>query len=200
MRLTLKTDYALRTLLFLGQQQALVSIAQIAQAHGISEHHLIKVVHALGRQGFIDTLRGKGGGIRLAPAALQATVGQIVRAMEDDLNLVACFGPQSDDNRCLLTGGCRLQTVLHSALQAFMDELDGHTLADLLGAAAPAADAGHAQTISISKLQPAAPVATARARQPGGSKPAKPTATPARPKRRPKKPNTGQEPDGEHTP
>ncbi|PAT40174.1 Rrf2 family transcriptional regulator [Vandammella animalimorsus] len=181
MRLTLKTDYALRTLLFLGQQQALVSIAQIAQAHGISEHHLIKVVHALGRQGFIDTLRGKGGGIRLAPAALQATVGQIVRAMEDDLNLVACFGPQSDDNRCLLTGNCRLQGVLHSALQAFMDELDGHTLADLLGPAGPAS-AAHAQPISISRLAHQS------------------TATPAPPKRRAKKPTPGQRPNGEHTP
>ena len=198
MRLTLKTDYALRTLLFLGQQQSLVSIAQIAQAHGISEHHLIKVVHALGRLGFVDTLRGKGGGIRLAPAALHATVGQIVRAMEDDLNLVACFGPQSEDNRCLLTGGCRLQGVLHSALQAFMAELDGHTLADLLGAAVPA-NASGTQPISINRLRPAASVAASdHAGQQG--KPIGPTPTPAPSRRSPKQPDTGQAPNGEHTP
>ncbi|PAT33682.1 Rrf2 family transcriptional regulator [Vandammella animalimorsus] len=198
MRLTLKTDYALRTLLFLGQQQSLVSIAQIAQAHAISEHHLIKVVHALGRLGFVDTLRGKGGGIRLAPAALQATVGQIVRAMEDDLNLVACFGPQSEDNRCLLTGSCRLQGVLHSALQAFMAELDGHTLADLLGAAVPA-KANSTQPISINRLRPAAPVAAGdHARQQG--KPIGPAPTPAPSRRQLQKSDTGQAPNGEHTP
>lgn len=199
MRLTLKTDYALRTLLFLGQQQSLVSIAQIAQAHGISEHHLIKVVHALGRLGFVDTLRGKGGGIRLAPAALQATVGQIVRAMEDDLNLVACFGPQREDNRCLLTGGCRLQGVLHSALQAFMAELDGHTLADLLRAAVPA-NASGTQPISINRLRPAAPVAASDHAGGQQGRPIGPTPTPAPSRRSPKKPDTGQAPNGEHTP
>lgn len=133
MRLTLKTDYALRTLLFLGRQKgALVSIATVAQAHQISENHLIKVVHALGQKGFIETVRGKGGGIRLAAGVEQRSVGDVVRAMEDDLALVACFGQQEATNTCVLTDDCRLQGILYDALKAFLKALDAYTLGDVL--------------------------------------------------------------------
>lgn len=134
MRLTLKTDYALRTLMYLGQQRGrLTSIASVAEFYGISENHLVKVVHELGRKGFIETLRGKGGGIRLLRQPSDIIIGDVVRAMEDDMALVACFGPQEPERACLLTDSCSLQGLLHQALRAFMATLDAHSLADMLG-------------------------------------------------------------------
>lgn len=136
MRLTLKTDYALRTLLFLGRQKGqLVAIATVAQAHHISENHLVKVVHELGRKGFIETIRGKGGGIRLAQGIESKSVGDVVRAMEDDLALVACFGQQDAANTCALTDDCRLQSILYEALKGFLQTLDRYTLGDVMAAA-----------------------------------------------------------------
>lgn len=133
MKLTLKTDYALRTLIFLGSKpESLASIAEVAQFHRISENHLIKVVHELGRKGFIKTLRGKGGGISITEQALQATIGDVVRAMEDDLALVACFKPQAAQDACELSCGCHLQAILFQALTVFMSELDKYRVADLL--------------------------------------------------------------------
>ncbi|MGO3741114.1 Rrf2 family transcriptional regulator [Kerstersia sp.] len=148
MRLTLKTDYALRTLMYLGQQRGrLTSIASVAEFYGISENHLVKVVHELGRKGFIETLRGKGGGIRLLLQPAEISIGDVVRAMEDDMALVACFGPQEPDRACLLTDSCSLQGLLHQALQAFMATLDAHTLADMLG------HAGKSRTAGVIPLQ-----------------------------------------------
>ncbi|MDD2869329.1 Rrf2 family transcriptional regulator [Neomegalonema sp.] len=132
MRLTLKTDYALRTLIYLGRKQGLASIGEVSGFYRISENHLVKVVHELGRKGFVETLRGKGGGIRLARPAAEIRVGEVVRAMEDDLALAACFAPQEPERTCRLTGACGLQGLLHRALAAFMAELDARTLAELL--------------------------------------------------------------------
>lgn len=133
MKLTLKTDYALRTLIFLGTRpESLASIAEVALFHKISENHLIKVVHELGRKGFIKTLRGKGGGISITEQAMGATIGDVVRAMEDDLALVACFKPQAPQSACELSSDCHLQAILFQALTAFMSELDRYRVADLL--------------------------------------------------------------------
>ncbi|THJ32968.1 Rrf2 family transcriptional regulator [Lampropedia aestuarii] len=133
MRLTLKTDYALRTLLYLAKQpERLASIGEIATHYAISENHLVKVVHELGRKGFIDTIRGKGGGIRFNPATNEARVGDIVRAMEDDFALVDCFKDPAPEHPCLLTGDCRLQNILDHALQAFFSHLDQYQFKDLL--------------------------------------------------------------------
>ncbi|MDH5858270.1 Rrf2 family transcriptional regulator [Lampropedia aestuarii] len=133
MRLTLKTDYALRTLLYLAKQpERLASIGEIATHYAISENHLVKVVHELGRKGFIDTIRGKGGGIRFNPATNEARVGDIVRAMEDDFALVDCFKDPAPGHPCLLTGDCRLQNILDHALQAFFSHLDQYQFKDLL--------------------------------------------------------------------
>ncbi len=132
MRLTLKTDYALRSLIYLGRKQGLASIGEVAGFYRISENHLVKVVHELGRRGFVETLRGKGGGIRLARPASEIRIGEVVRAMEDDLALAACFAPQEPDKMCRLTDACGLQGLLHRALKAFMAELDAKTLAELL--------------------------------------------------------------------
>lgn len=133
MRLTLHTDYALRALIYLAlRTDRRVSIREIAEAHRISENHLVKVVHNLGRGGFVETTRGRGGGLRLARPAAEINVGDVVRFTEDDMALVACF--QADGPGCALIGACRLQRLLGEALQAFQSVLDGKTLADLVGA------------------------------------------------------------------
>lgn len=130
MRLTLMTDYALRLLMHVAQRpERLCTIAEVAQAHGISEAHLMKVTHQLALQGWLQTVRGKGGGMRLAHAPQQINLGAVVRGMESDLALVECLG---DGSQCALTGACRLTGLLQGALHSFMAHLDGFTLADLL--------------------------------------------------------------------
>lgn len=130
MRLTQFTDFALRTLIYLGLKgDCLSSIHEIAEAYGVSENHLTKVVHQLGQQGFIDTHRGRGGGVRLSRPPSEIRVGDVVRHTEEDLALVACF-PGSGS--CILTGGCGGQRVLNEALTAFLEVLDQYTLEDMI--------------------------------------------------------------------
>lgn len=130
MRLTLMADYALRVLMYAAQRpERLCTIAEIAQAHEISETHLMKVTHRLALQGWIETVRGKGGGMRLAHDPRDINLGEVVRGIEPDFDLVECF---ASDGRCTLTGRCRLAGLLGGALGAFMAHLDGFTLADLL--------------------------------------------------------------------
>lgn len=129
MRLTRYTDYSLRTLIYVGlQEPRQSSIGEIARAYGISENHLTKVVHQLGRLGLIRTIRGRGGGLRLGMAPEQIVIGQVVRQTEDDLALVECFS----SGACIITAPCRLKRALGEALRAFLAVLDGYTLADLL--------------------------------------------------------------------
>ncbi|NIF82152.1 Rrf2 family transcriptional regulator [Comamonas sp. Tr-654] len=136
MRLTLMTDYALRLLMYVARQpQRLCTISEIAQAYEISETHLMKVTHQLALKGWIVTVRGKGGGMRLAHMPQQINIGAVVRGMEPDFALVECFG---SDNRCTLTGDCRLAGMLQGALQSFLAHLDEFTLADLIAPAASA--------------------------------------------------------------
>ena len=132
MRLTRYTDYALRTLIYVGlREPRQSSIAEIARAYAISESHLTKVVHQLGRLGLIRTIRGRGGGLRLAKPPAEIVVGAVVRATEDDLALVECFAAGA----CVITAPCRLRRALGEALAAFLAVLDRYTLADLLGGA-----------------------------------------------------------------
>ena len=133
MHITQHTDYALRVLIHLGANAGrLVTIAEIAERYEISRSHLIKVVNQLVREGFVDGLRGKGGGLRLARDAAQIRVGEVVRRMERAMDLVECFNA---DSRCLLDPACRLKGALANALSAFLGALDDVTLADLLGPA-----------------------------------------------------------------
>jgi Rrf2 family nitric oxide-sensitive transcriptional repressor len=130
MRLTSHTDYAMRLLIHLAQNPGrLCTIAEIAQAYGISETHLMKITHQLGLAGWIETLRGKGGGMRLARAPKEIVLGDVVRSMESDFSLVECF---ATGGNCMLTGNCGLTGVLEGALESFMRHLDGYTLADIL--------------------------------------------------------------------
>ncbi|MBP0447518.1 Rrf2 family transcriptional regulator [Roseomonas sp. SSH11] len=135
MRLTLYTDYALRTLIYLGlRQDRRVSIREIALAHRVSENHLVKVVHQLGRGGFIETTRGKGGGLRLARPPEEIRIGDVVRFTEEDMALAACFQPAAEGGGCALINVCRLQSLLGEALGAFLAVLDQRSLADLISA------------------------------------------------------------------
>jgi Rrf2 family nitric oxide-sensitive transcriptional repressor len=130
MRLTQLTDYAMRVLIHLAQQPDRVcTIAEIAARYGVSEAHLMKVTHQLGRAGWIATTRGKGGGMRLARAPREIRIGEVVRSMEPDFFVVECFSAAST---CSLTGSCRLTGVMDGALRQFVEHLDRHTLADLL--------------------------------------------------------------------
>ena len=122
MRLTSMTDYALRLLMYLAQQpERLCTIAEIAGAHGISQAHLMKITHQLGLAGWIETVRGKGGGMRLAALPGDINLGEVVRSMESDFRLVECF---ASGNSCVLTGQCQLSTIIQGALQSFMQHLD----------------------------------------------------------------------------
>jgi Rrf2 family transcriptional regulator, nitric oxide-sensitive transcriptional repressor len=140
-RLTQWTDYSLRVLMYCAATQgrdALPTVAEIAQTHGISRSHLTKIVMTLSAQGWLETTRGRGGGLRLLLPAAQIRVGDVVRQTEADFQLVECFDPAS--SHCRMDGRCRLQGVLQQAMQAFLAVLDGVTLADLV-APAPAATA-----------------------------------------------------------
>ena len=130
MRLSTFSDYSLRVLMYLGAQpDRLATIAEIAAGHGISESHLMKVAHQLGRGGFIETVRGKGGGLRLAMAANEMVLGDVIRHTESDFNLVECFASNAS---CRIQGACCLNSILDQAVQALFQVLDRYTLADLL--------------------------------------------------------------------
>jgi Rrf2 family transcriptional regulator, nitric oxide-sensitive transcriptional repressor len=130
MHLTLWTDYALRTLIYVGAKgEELSTIAEIAESFGISKAHLMKVVNKLGQQGYIDTVRGKGGGIRLCRSPGEIRVGAVVRETEEDLAVMGCL---SERGFCRIEGCCVLRRALRQATAAFLRTLDEYTLADLL--------------------------------------------------------------------
>lgn len=130
MRLTVHTDYALRVLMYLSvRTERLATIEEIAKAYQISENHLMKVVNRLGRHGFVETLRGRGGGLRLGKPADATTIGEVLRAVEDDLHIVGCFGAA---DTCRISQACRLKHAFNCALTAYLSELDGWTLADIV--------------------------------------------------------------------
>jgi Rrf2 family transcriptional regulator, nitric oxide-sensitive transcriptional repressor len=132
MRLTVFSDYTLRVLMYLALDRArLATIPEIAAAYGISENHLMKVVHQLARAGVVESVRGKGGGIRLARAPEEIRLGEIVRTTEGDAPIVECLS--GDPQACRITSSCRLKGILVDAFDALYESLDKHTLADLVG-------------------------------------------------------------------
>ena len=132
MHLTLWTDYALRTLIYLGVKgDSLATIAEIAEGFDISKPHLMKVVNRLGAQGYIDAIRGRNGGIRLARPPAQIRVGAVVRDTEENLAVMGCLSG-SEPGFCRIEGCCVLRRAFREATLAFLDVLDRYTLADLL--------------------------------------------------------------------
>lgn len=149
MRLTSMTDYSLRLLMYVAQQtDRLCTIAEIAEVYGISEAHLMKITHQLALGGWLETVRGKGGGMRLGKAPKDINLGEVVRSMETDFNLVECFGT---GNACTITRHCQLAGILDGALESFMKHLDGYTLADVL----PGKPVVRKTTRRVVKLNPA---------------------------------------------
>jgi len=131
MRLNLQTDYALRLLMHVAvNEEKLSTISEIATRFNISKNHLMKVAHVLGQAKFIETIRGRGGGLRLARAADKIVIGDVVRVTEADLTLVECF--QGEGGMCLITPACRLKGILSEALNAFLSVLDQYTIYQLV--------------------------------------------------------------------
>lgn len=130
MQLTRFTDYCLRVLMYLCHKQELVTIAELAQAYGVSENHLMKVVNHLSRKEYISTFRGKGGGMRLARAASEINIASVIEDCELTQGAVECMREGNNSN-CPLLPGCELRKVLYGAQRAFLDHLRKYSLQDL---------------------------------------------------------------------
>jgi len=131
MKLTAFTDYSLRVLIYLAAQPGRrATIAQIATAFDVSENHLVKVVHFLGKQGWLANVRGKGGGLELGERPQDIVIGRVVRATEGNAVVAECFGETGGD--CRIAPNCRLRGVLAEAVAAFLGVLDRYTLEDLV--------------------------------------------------------------------
>lgn len=131
MRLTTFSDYTIRVLIYVGLNPGKrATINELANAYGISRNHLMKVVHYLGQTGYIDTVRGKGGGFLLAVPPSEINIGHLIRDTEERVSLVACFSDGSSD--CRIHTACELKGMLQEALEAFYAVLEQYTLDDLL--------------------------------------------------------------------
>ena len=131
MRLTVYTDYALRLLMYVAVKDGgLATIAEVAERYDISRNHLMKVAHQLGVAGYLETVRGRSGGLRLARPAADINLGDVVRHTEQDMALVPCMSP--DDAACAIRPSCLLRRALGRATAAFMDVLDEYSLGDLV--------------------------------------------------------------------
>ena len=136
MRLTVYTDYALRMLMYLAvKDDGLATISEIAARYGISKNHLMKVAHRLGLAGYVETVRGRNGGLRLAKPVEAIRLGNVVRHSEPDMTLVPCF--KREASPCAIRRCCVLRRALERAGDAFLDELDTYSLADLAKPRAP---------------------------------------------------------------
>ena len=157
MRLTNYSDYALRSLIYLAvrpEPETLANISDIASSYNISKSHLTKIIHQLGQLGYIESVRGKNGGIRLAYAPKDINLGTLIKQIEPDFDLVECFAtPVSSADRkprstglpitlineevnksvgCVIAPVCKLKGVFFEALTAFVSVLEKYTLADII--------------------------------------------------------------------
>lgn len=161
MRLAEYTDYTLRVLMYCASRpQQLVTIGELAERHALSRNHLMKIVTDLGRQGVLETTRGRGGGLRLLKDPSTIRIGDVVRASETDFRLVECFDPGT--NQCTLTPSCRLKGLFTAALGAYFKELDGMTLADIVRPARAARSTPGGGRATSSRRTGLAPMAAPR--------------------------------------
>lgn len=130
MQLTRFTDYCLRVLMYLSHKEELATIAELAQAYRVSENHLMKVVHHLARKEYIITLRGKGGGMRLARSAAEINLANVIEDCEPTQGAVECMR-EGYDGDCPLMPRCELRKALYGAQRAFLDHLRQFSLQDL---------------------------------------------------------------------
>lgn len=130
MRLTYQTDFALRTLMFLAATEGHQTIDSIARHYGISKNHLMKVAQRLVAEGYVESVRGRGGGLALAAEPKALNLGEIVRRFEDTGSFVECFDAAT--NTCAATPACGLKHILAGGVAAFMKHLDRFTVADLV--------------------------------------------------------------------
>ena len=148
MRLNLSSDYALRLLMYLAaNQERLCTITEIAEHYDISRTHLMKVTHGLGKHCWIQTIRGKNGGMKLAKPASDIKVGSVIMDCEADFQLVECMG---EGSQCVLDGSCKLNTILHGAKHAFITHLQQYTLEQLITPASYAVLNFHPAPLSLS--------------------------------------------------
>ena len=126
MKLLRSTDYALRALIYVAERpERRCSAPEIADAYGISRHHMVKIVHQLGRLGYLDTTRGRGGGVALNAAPGSIDLSKLIRSLEGDGCVVDC-------STCVLAADCALEGILRRSLAAFYAELGRRTLADIV--------------------------------------------------------------------
>jgi Rrf2 family nitric oxide-sensitive transcriptional repressor len=131
MQLTQFSDYSLRLVLYLATHEGqIVTLQEVSQAYGVSQHHLVKVTARLVDEGLVVSVRGRNGGLRLNRAPVEINIGELVRATEPHFDLVECF--DAERNTCPIDHACGLKGVLHDAQEAFFAVLDRHTLADFL--------------------------------------------------------------------
>ena len=129
MRLTLHTDFAIRTLIYLAlKQDRLVTISDISTQYDISKNHMMKVAQELVHHGFVISERGRNGGLRLARLPEDINLRDVIEKMEPDLNLVSCLDPVN--NGCKIIGGCGVQRIMFEARDQFLSVLGKYTLAD----------------------------------------------------------------------
>ncbi len=128
MQITKQTNYALRMLMYCAARDGAVRLVDVAGFYGLSETFMYKVMQAAREAGLVETLRGRSGGVRLARPASEITVGDVVRAMEQRIELAECF---RDDSGCPLERSCGLNGALHEALAAFFSVLDRYSIADV---------------------------------------------------------------------
>lgn len=157
MQLTRFTDYCLRVLMYLSRKrEGLTTIAELARSYRISSNHLMKVVHRLALGGYIETVRGKGGGMRLAREPDQINLADVVRDCEEDIAVIECLA-EGYSGDCPLMPRCALRSVLRGAQQAFLDHLAAFTVQDLV-------QNRHMQQRLLATADPAAPQARSRRR------------------------------------
>lgn len=131
MQLTRFTDYGLRTLMYLAAHpHTLSSVKEISEYYNISRNHLVKVVHRLSQLGYIETSKGKGGGIKIIKESKDLRLGDLITCLEPNMDTVECF--DADTNTCLITESCQLKHYLFEATQNFMCTMNKYTLADTI--------------------------------------------------------------------